>query len=152
MLGENFWLVKGAYIGVCQIDLIKVLPGLAAVSQLLLWNRFAEVRLWLLARTTMSHSFPFCYSTLGFFFLPLFTSFLSLILFSCACLTGLSWGEVRWVKAEADKEKTERLRKENLELESRVASYQQVPDFSLFPFKFYLLKPSRPSQAPHPSY
>ena len=37
----------------------------------------------------MSHSFPFCYSTLGFFFLPLFTSFLSLILFSCACLTRL---------------------------------------------------------------
>ena len=56
------------------------------------------------------------------------------------------------VKEEADKEKTERLRKENLELESRVASYQQVPDFSLFPFKFYLLKPTRPSQAPHPSY
>lgn len=33
------------------------------------------------------------------------------------------------VKEEADKEKTERLRKENLELESRVASYQQELDF-----------------------
>merc|ERR1739842_209554 len=33
------------------------------------------------------------------------------------------------VKEEADKEKTDRLRKENLELESRVASYQQELDF-----------------------
>ena len=58
------------------------------------------------------------------------------------------------VKEEADKEKTERLRKENLELESRVASYQQVPDISLFPFELYffleiIFSQTRPDQVKH---
>ena len=44
-------------------------------------------------------------------------------------------------KEVADKEKAERLRKENLELESKVASHQQVKN-SLFSF-FWLLDQSR---------
>ena len=44
-------------------------------------------------------------------------------------------------KEVADKEKAERLRKENLELESKVASHQQVEN-SLFSF-FWLLDQSR---------
>ena len=51
------------------------------------------------------------------------------------------------VKEEADKEKAEMLRKENLELESRVASYQQVPDFSLFRLNFIFS--NRPDQVKH---
>ena len=36
------------------------------------------------------------------------------------------------VKEQEERERAEQLRKENLELESRVASYQQVPKISLF--------------------
>ena len=58
-------------------------------------------------------------------------------------------------KEVADKEKAERLRKENLELESKVASHQQVKNS---PFSFFwlhdqlryispvVLKPKSPSQ------
>ena len=57
-------------------------------------------------------------------------------------------------KEVADKEKAERLRKENLELESKVASHQQVKLFFVFFFGFMtkqdislvVLKPKSPSQ------
>ena len=57
-------------------------------------------------------------------------------------------------KEVADKEKAERLRKENLELESKVASHQQVMNFFLAFFGFMtnqdislvVLKPKSPSQ------
>ena len=57
-------------------------------------------------------------------------------------------------KEVADKEKAERLRKENLELESKVASHQQVKLFFGFFFGFMtnqdislvVLKPKSPSQ------
>ena len=53
-------------------------------------------------------------------------------------------------KEVADKEKAERLRKENLELESKVASHQQVKFFFGFmtnqDISLVVLKPKSPSQ------
>ena len=53
-------------------------------------------------------------------------------------------------KEVADKEKAERLRKENLELESKVASHQQVKLFFGFmtnqDISLVVLKPKSPSQ------